>query len=237
MLYRKCLRHYGAALLLGLLLAAGVSGCGETEPAPEATELPPAEEAEEPQASAEREISWEPVTVTTSGRGEDLLQPLDQWMDYGVGFLSRSGGAEGHQYVSKVDESNYAEPFLSLCVTQDGARVMETVTGLSQKNYDGGPIEFFQAKAFYSLRVFFPAMERADFDRLYEALFAGGSYAETYETPLPNRVFYQDGVACYATLQIGECDQIHVMAVTQAQLDQWRAAGVEVTEGFPAGEP
>ncbi len=30
MLYRKCLRHYGAALLLGLLLAAGVSGCGET---------------------------------------------------------------------------------------------------------------------------------------------------------------------------------------------------------------
>ena len=56
MLYRKCLRHYGAALLLGLLLAAGVSGCGETEPAPEATELPPAEEAEEPQASAEREI-------------------------------------------------------------------------------------------------------------------------------------------------------------------------------------
>ena len=27
MLYRKCLRHYGAALLLGLLLAAGVSGC------------------------------------------------------------------------------------------------------------------------------------------------------------------------------------------------------------------
>ena len=28
MLYRKCLRHYGAALLLGLLLAAGVSGCG-----------------------------------------------------------------------------------------------------------------------------------------------------------------------------------------------------------------
>lgn len=260
MLYRKCLRHYGAALLLGLLLAAGVSGCGETEPAPEATELPPAEEAEEPQASAEREISWEPVTVTTSGRGEvcfdlrpehfirrynqlyrqdwgeDLLQPLDQWMDYGVGFLSRSGGAEGHQYVSQVDESNYAEPFLSLCVTQDGARVMETVTGLSQKNYDGGPIEFFQAKAFYSLRVFFPAMERADFDRLYEALFAGGSYTETYETPLPNRVFYQDGVACYATLQIGECDQIHVMAVTQAQLDQWRAAGVEVTEGFPAGE-
>ena len=158
-------------------------------------------------------------------------------MDYGVGFLSRSGGAEGHQYVSQVDESNYAEPFLSLCVTQDGARVMETVTGLSQKNYDGGPIESFQAKAFYSLRVFFPAMERADFDRLYEALFAGGSYAETYETPLPNRVFYRDGVACYATLQIGECDQIHVMAVTQAQLDQWRAAGVEVTEGFPAGEP
>lgn len=43
MLYRKCLRHYGAALLLGLLLAAGVSGCGETELAPEATELPPAE--------------------------------------------------------------------------------------------------------------------------------------------------------------------------------------------------
>ena len=165
MLYRKCLRHYGAALLLGLLLAAGVSGCGETEPAPEATELPPAEEAEEPQASAEREISWEPVTVTTSGRGEvcfdlrpehfirrynqlyrqdwgeDLLQPLDQWMDYGVGFLSRSGGAEGHQYVSQVDESNYAEPFLSLCVTQDGARVMETVTGLSQKNYDGGLLQ------------------------------------------------------------------------------------------------
>ena len=64
-------------------------------------------------------------------------------MDYGVGFLSRSGGAEGHRYVSQVDESNYAEPFLSLCVTQDGARVMETVTGLSQKNYDGGPIEFF----------------------------------------------------------------------------------------------
>ncbi len=48
-------------------------------------------------------------------------------------------------------------------------------------------------------------------------------------------MFYQDGVACYATLQIGECDQIHVMAVTQAQLDQWRAAGVEVTEDFPQG--
>lgn len=172
MLYRKCLRHYGAALLLGLLLAAGVSGCGETELAPEATELPPAEEAEEPQASAEREISWEPVTVTTSGRGEvcfdlrpehfirrynqlyrqdwgeDLLQPLDQWMDYGVGFLSRSGGAEGHQYVSQVDESNYAEPFLSLCVTQDGARVMETVTGLSQKTMTAAPSNSFRPRPF-----------------------------------------------------------------------------------------
>ena len=45
-------------------------------------------------------------------------------------------------------------------------------------------------------------MERADFDRLYEALFAGGSYAETYETPLPNRVFYQDGVAWLCYLQM-----------------------------------
>ena len=62
----------------------------------------------------------------------------------------------------------------------------------------------------------------------------GEVMGDAYETPLPNRVFYQDGVACYATLQIGECDQIHVMA-DPAQLDQWRAAGVEVTEGFPAG--
>lgn len=51
--------------------------------------------------------------------------------------------------------------------------------------------------------------------------------------PLPARVFYQDGVACYLLLQIGEYDQLHVRAADQALLDQWQAAGVEIIQGFP----
>lgn len=238
-----------AALLLLALLAVGLWGCGgETEEGSD-----PAVLADQPPA---QEASWEAVTLTTSGRGEvcfslspqdfilrynelfraeygeDMLPSLDQWMDYGVGTLSPSGGATGHQYVSLMDESNYAEPFLSLCVTQDGTGVMETVTGVSQKNYDGGPMDLFQRKAFYSLRVFFPELDQEAFAALYGQLFAGGQYAESGAEALPVRVFYQDGVAWYGLLQIGECDEIHLRAADQTQLDQWRAAGVEIIEGI-----
>ncbi len=58
-----------------------------------------------------------------------------------------------------------------------------------------------------------------------------GSTRRPGRVPRPIRVFYQDGVACYATLQVGECDQIHVMAAGQEQLDRWRADGVEIVEG------
>lgn len=50
---------------------------------------------------------------------------------------------------------------------------------------------------------------------------------------LPVRVFHQEGAACYATLQIGEYDQIHVRAVSQEQLDWWQSVGVEVVQGIP----
>lgn len=242
-------KKYSMALLL-CLLAAGLFGCG----AQEEEEAAPAEDLAE---SSDQEMAiWDPVTVTASGKGEicfslapqdfiqrynvlfradwgeDMLPPLDQWMDYGVGELSLSGGATGHQYLSLMDESNYAEPFLSLCVTQDGKGVIETVTGLSQKNYEDGPENLFRKKTLYSLRVFFPALEEAAFETLYQGLFQGGQYAGAGEEALPTRIFYQDGVACYGVLQIGEYDEIHVRAVDEAQLDQWKAAGVEVVEGI-----
>ena len=244
----KWVKRYPMRLLL-CLLAALCAGCGQGAP------------AEENGAAAESAVQaeapvWAPVTVTASGRGEvcfslspqefiqrynalfraeygeDMLPALDQWMDYGVGALSQSAGAVGHQYVSLMDENNYAEPTLALCVTQDGEGVMEAVTGLSQKNYDDGPEGLFQCKTLYSLRVFFPDLEEEAFGALYDQLFQGGAYAEAGAEALPVRVFYQDGVACYGVLQIGECDEIHVRAADQALLDQWRGAGVEVIEGI-----
>ena len=238
-------------ILLCLLVAllAGCSGQPTKEPAAEQNPDSSIQQAQSP---------WEPVTVQTNAQGEpcfslspqdyiqrynalfqadwgqDMLPPLDQWIDYGVGTLSQSGGAVGHHYVSLLDETNYAEPFLSLCVTQDGQRILETVTGLSQKNYDDGPMDLFRQKTLYSLRVFFPTLEEDAFDTLYSRLFQDGSYAESGEEALPSRVFYQDGIACYGILQIGECDEIHIMAVTQDQLDQWAAAGVALVEGIAA---
>lgn len=235
-------------LALACLLCTGLWGCGAQEPPEEEvpTQQVPGEEAEP--------FDWEPVALTTTAQGEtcfvlspqefiqrynslfraqwgeDMLPPLAQWMDYGTEEPSGAGG--GHQYVSLMDESNYAEPFLSLWVTQNGKRVMETVTGVSQKNYEEGPMTLFQRKAQYSLQVFFPTLTEEDFLALYEQLFRGGQYGEAGQIPRPIRVFYQDGVACYATLQIGECDQIHVMAAGQEQLDQWRADGVEIVEGI-----
>lgn len=88
-------------------------------------------------------------------------------------------------------------------MTQDGQRILETVTGLSQKNYDDGPMDLFRQKTLYSLRVFFPTLEEDAFDTLYSRLFQDGSYAESGEEALPSRVFYQDGIACYGILQIG----------------------------------
>lgn len=161
------------------------------------------------------------------------MPALEEWTDYGVGTLSRNGGLEGRQYQTRQDPTNFAEPFLALCLTQTGDQVMEVVAGLDQKHYVQGPETLFQRKALYSLRVFFPELTEADFQTLYAQLSQDTQYAETWETPLPARVFYQDGVACYLLLQIGEYDQLHVRAADQALLDQWQAAGVEIIQGFP----
>lgn len=152
------------------------------------------------------------------------------------GTLSRNGGLEGRQYQTRQDPTNFAEPFLALCLTQTGDQVMEVVAGLDQKHYVQGPETLFQRKALYSLRVFFPELTEADFQTLYAQLSQDAQYAETWETPLPARVFYQDGVACYLLLQIGEYDQLHVRAADQALLDQWQAAGVELIQGFPTAD-
>ena len=62
---------------------------------------------------------------------------------------------EGRQYQTRQDPTNFAEPFLALCLTQTGDQVMEVVAGLDQKHYVQGPETLFQRKALYSLRVFF----------------------------------------------------------------------------------
>ncbi len=91
------------------------------------------------------------------------MPALDQWTDYGVGTLSHNGGLEGRQYQTRQDPTNFAEPFLALCLTQTGDQVMEVVAGLDQKHYVQGPETLFQRKALYSLRVFFPELTEADF--------------------------------------------------------------------------
>ncbi len=127
-------------------------------------------------------FDWEPVALTTTAQGEtcfvlspqefiqrynslfraqwgeDMLPPLAQWMDYGTEEPSGAGG--GHQYVSLMDESNYAEPFLSLWVTQNGKRVMETVTGVSQKNYEEGAHDAVSAQGPIQLAGLFPRPDR-----------------------------------------------------------------------------
>ena len=91
------------------------------------------------------------------------MPALEEWTDYGVGTLSRNGGLEGRQYQTRQDPTNFAEPFLALCLTQTGDQVMEVVAGLDQKHYVQGPETLFQRKALYSLRVFFPELTEADF--------------------------------------------------------------------------
>lgn len=244
-------RRRWAALALALALGAGLAGCGsaqksetaeptQTEPvaqAPEWTTWSPIETGETAQGEVCFALSAQELIRRCNVRwaeawGEDLLPPLDQWMAYGVGTLSRRGGVEGRQYQSLQDPGNYAEPFLSLCLAQEEDRVLEVVTGLSQKNYTGAPTTLFQAKSLCALQAFFPDLTEADFAALYEALSQNARYAETWETPLPARVAWQDGVACYLLLQIGEYDQFHIRPADPALLAQWRAAGVEVTEGI-----
>ena len=242
-------KRHAAALLLALAVAGGAAGCGAPSASTEApTQDAPVSETTQPPAWT----AWDPVAVTTNAAGErcfalsaqtflqryntlwaadwgeDLLPALDQWTDYGVGTLSRNGGLEGRQYQTRQDPTNFAEPFLALCLTQTGDQVMEVVAGLDQKHYVQGPETLFQRKALYSLRVFFPELTEADFQTLYAQLSQDAQYAETWETPLPARVFYQDGVACYLLLQIGEYEQ--------ALLDQWQAAGVEIIQGFPTAD-
>ena len=234
-----------AALLLACLLAAG--GCGET------TDTPQTQGETVPQSVS---ADWEPVSAADSGQEEACfalspeeflrrynvlcqgaagksLPALDQWMDYGVGRAAYASGAAGHQYTAPTEADLYAEPLLALCVTEGGEQVIEAVTGLSQKNYGGASGDPFQTMTFRVLRAFWPDLDQAGFDQLYEALFAGGTYAEAGQEVLPVRVFQQEGIACYATLQIGECDQIHVRAVAQEQLDWWQSVGVEVVQGIP----
>lgn len=250
-------KRHAAALLLALAVAGGAAGCGAPSASTEApTQDAPVSETTQPPAWT----AWDPVAVTTNAAGErcfalsaqtflqryntlwaadwgeDLLPALDQWTDYGVGTLSRNGGLEGRQYQTRQDPTNFAEPFLALCLTQTGDQVMEVVAGLDQKHYVQGPETLFQRKALYSLRVFFPELTEADFQTLYAQLSQDAQYAETWETPLPARVFYQEGVACYLLLQIGEYDQLHVRAADQALLDQWQAAGVEIIQGFPTAD-
>ena len=233
--------------LLCCLLAVLLTGCGQTgqtsqEPASLTTQtVAPDWDRAEVTADAQGEpcFALAPAefirrynTVWTSQGGE-ALPGLDQWMDYGVGRVAYEGGTSGHQYLSLSDESNYAEPFLALCVTEDGTQVREAVTGLSQKNYGEGTGDLFQTKSWCALQALLPGLDRAGFDALYQALFADGTYTEAGLEVLPLRVYYQDGLACYATLQIGSCDQIHLRADDKALLDWWQNVGVEVIQGIP----
>lgn len=234
-------------LALCCLLAVILSGCGKTE---QTTQEP------EKQTIQSERPDWERATVTADAQGEpcfalspeeflqryntvwtgqggEALSALDQWMDYGVGRGAYEGGASGHQYLSLTDASNYAEPFLALCITEDGTQVKEVVTGLSQKNYGEGPGGLFQTKTYCALQALLPGLDPAGFDDLYQALFADGTYAEAGTEVLPLRVYYQDGLACYGTLQIGSCDQIHLRAADQALLDWWQNVGVEIMQGIP----
>lgn len=247
-------RRRWAALLLALALGTGLGGCGGTQ------EPEPAEPAQTEPVSQEPEwATWSPIETGTTAQGEvcfalsaqelirrcnacwaaqwgeDLLPSLDRWMAYGVGTLSRQGGVEGRQYQSLQDPNNYAEPFLSLCLAREEDQVLEVVTGLSQKNFTGAPTALFQAKSRCALQAFFPGLTEENFAALYSTLSRDAHYAETWETPQPVRVAYQDGVACYLLLQIGEYDQFHIRPADPALLDQWRENGVEVVEGICPG--
>lgn len=234
-----------AALLLACLLAAG--GCGET------TDTPQTQGETVPQVVS---ADWEPVSTANSGQEEacfalspeeflrrynalcqggeeECLPALDQWMDYGVGQAAYASGAAGHQYTAPTEADFYAGPLLALCTAEEGGQVIEVVTGLSQKNYGASSGDPFQTMTFRVLRAFWPDLDQEGFDQLYEELFVGGTYAEAGQEVLPVRVFHQEGAACYATLQIGEYDQIHVRAVSQEQLDWWQSVGVEVVQGIP----
>ena len=241
------MRGFVCLPLLCCLLAAVLTGCGQSTPTGQDAP-PPAAETAAP--------DWDPAAVTAdasgepcfalapeeflrryntawTGQGGDALPALEEWMDYGIGRAAYEGGTAGHQYLSLSDESNYAEPFLALCLTEDGRQVKEAVTGLSQKNYGEGTGDLFQTKTWCALQALLPGLDRAGFETLYRELFADGTYTEAGWEVLPLRVFYQEGLACYATLQIGSCDQIHLRAADQALLDWWQSAGVEVIQGIP----
>ena len=143
-------KRHAAALLLALAVAGGAAGCGAPSAATEApTQDAPVSETTQPPAWT----AWDPVAVTTNAAGErcfalsaqtflqryntlwaadwgeDLLPALEEWTDYDVGTLSRNGGLEGRQYQTRQDPTNFAEPFLALCLTQTGDQVMEVVAG------------------------------------------------------------------------------------------------------------
>lgn len=233
--------------LLCCLLALVLTGCGatgqtgqEAEPQTTQTETPDWTRAEvtadaqgEPCFALSPETFLQRYNTTWTSQGGESLPALDQWMDYGIGRVAYEGGASGHQYLSLTDENNYSEPFLALCITEDGTQVKEAVTGLSQKNYGEGPGSLFRLKTYCALQALLPGLDQEGFDALYQALFADGTYTEAGLEVLPLWVYYQDGLACYATLQIGSCDQIHLRAADQALLDWWQHVGVEVIQGIP----
>ena len=163
--------------------------------------------------------------------GDDCIKPLSDWYFY----VQHYGRLEGNMhYEFTADKRIWTLPTISIYTPEKEMNIKELTVNFDDHSYTDKMYEQYEEMCFYTLKVFFPHLDKKEITalykeiikRAYEKVFQGEEGFQSGNPP--SDLYYEGKIGVYPYFAYGESVRICVVPVTKRLINTYKKKGTVI---------